>query len=80
MSEKPEPDFWTLEPSYPETGYAIATAAIRSCSICGAIVDGMGGPGNGSFCNPCASDIQTGRIRRFVDVRALCITRKSPTS
>ena len=76
MSEKPTPEFWTLEPSYPDTsGFVFATAAIRSCDICGAIVDGMGGPGHGSFCNACAGDIQTGRIRKFVDVRGLCSSR-----
>lgn len=31
----------------------ISTAAVRSCSRCGTIISGMGGPGNNCLCPKC---------------------------
>lgn len=44
----------------------LVTAAIWSCALCGGIIDGMGGPGNGEICESCAKAIKDGRAGRLV--------------
>lgn len=59
--------FFELQPveiADPEPGeFRIATAAIRDCGLCGEIIDGMGGPGNGSVCVRCAEVVIRGEAR-----------------
>ena len=43
--------------------FRMATAAIRDCGLCGGIIDGMGGPGNGSICLRCAEVVKRGEAR-----------------
>ncbi len=40
----------------------LVTASIRSCCLCGDMIDGMGGPGWGSICVPCGDDIIEGKL------------------
>ena len=43
----------------------ICTAAVWSCSLCGSVIDGMGGPGNGEICVLCGDDIISGRLKYY---------------
>lgn len=45
---------------------SFATAAIRSCGLCGNMIDGMGGPGYGSICIPCGDALRKGKLRGAV--------------
>ena len=46
----------------PDGKFNFRTAAVRSCSLCGTMIDGMGGPGWGSICIPCGDDIKAGKV------------------
>lgn len=37
--------------------FRIATACVWSCALCGGMIDGMGGPGDGQICVPCGDQI-----------------------
>lgn len=39
------------------------TAAVLSCSLCGEMIDGMGGPGDGAVCVRCADIVRSGKAR-----------------
>ena len=45
----------------------IATAAVRSCGLCGTMISGMGGPGSGSVCIPCGNLVKSGQARSCID-------------
>lgn len=40
--------------------FRIATAAILSCGLCGTVIDGMGGPGDGAVCQRCGDLLKRG--------------------
>lgn len=46
----------------PEYG-GFATAAIKHCSGCGQLIDGMGGGGT-FLCKPCVTILSTGMLQR----------------
>jgi len=51
-----------VKKSYEVHPEQLVTAAVRSCSLCNTMIDGMGGPGWGSICLPCGDDILHRRI------------------
>jgi len=64
-----EPEYYELKPVYPapkDGGTIFATAAVLSCSLCGSMIDGMGGPGHGAVCLKCAPEMVHGRLRSCV--------------
>jgi len=45
----------------PEDGeFRLVTAAVIDCGLCGRMIDGMGGPGHGAVCVPCAEAVING--------------------
>jgi hypothetical protein len=42
--------------------FRIATAAILSCGLCGEMIDGMGGPGDGVVCVKCGDELRKRRL------------------
>lgn len=46
--------------------FRIATAAVRSCDLCGKVIFGMGGPGNGVLCVSCGDALRSGKLRGTV--------------
>lgn len=75
MSEERGFDYYRLsEASKPQGG--IATAATIHCCICGGWISGMGGGGNDAICMPCGDDMVRGKLRKFLDVRAMVAARK----
>lgn len=48
------------------SGFRFASAAILGCGLCGEVIDGMGGPGNGSVCERCANELRHGRLKGAV--------------
>lgn len=56
--------YYVVEPREftPQRG-RICTAAVWSCALCGEIIDGLGGPGDGEICVKCGEDIHAGRLR-----------------
>lgn len=55
-----------VERSYTPNPNALVTAAVWSCELCGGVIDGMGGPGNGELCIPCGGDILSGKFHHAV--------------
>lgn len=51
--------------AYDDTGM-IATAAVMDCGLCGAVISGMGGPGNGVVCEPCGELLLQGALKGAV--------------
>ena len=49
-----------------QSGFRFASAAIISCGLCGSMIDGMGGPGNGVVCIRCGDELRHGRLRSAV--------------
>lgn len=47
-------------------GFRFATAAILGCGLCGEVIDGMGGPGNGIVCIRCGDELRHGRLKTAV--------------
>lgn len=45
----------------------LMTAAVMDCGLCGRMVAGMGGPGNGVVCKPCGDALKHGHLRGAVD-------------
>jgi hypothetical protein len=43
--------------------FRISTAAVWSCALCGLIIDGMGGPGDGELCIRCGDLIKSGSVK-----------------
>ena len=43
--------------------FRITTAAIWECPLCGEVIDGMGGPGNGELCQRCGEEILNGQLK-----------------
>ena len=65
MSEKP--DYYELAPVVlKKDGFFFASAAVVNCSLCGEMIDGMGGPGHGAVCLKCAPEMIAGRLRGCV--------------
>ena len=52
-----------VKKSYETRPGQLVTAAVRSCSLCGTMISGMGGPGWGSICIPCGDDIKAGKLK-----------------
>lgn len=50
-------------PATPSGKFRIASAAVWSCQMCGEIIDGMGGPGNGEICEKCGDGILSGTLK-----------------
>lgn len=48
-----------IEPPKPGE-FRMTTAAVLSCGLCGGVIDGMGGPGDGAVCERCASLVRRG--------------------
>lgn len=65
MSERP--DYYELVPVVSQKeGFFFASAAVINCSLCGEMIDGMGGPGRGAVCLKCAPEMISGRLRGCV--------------
>lgn len=45
------------------------TCELLSCAVCGGVIDGMGGPGNGEICERCADLITSKKLREMIDWR-----------
>ncbi|MNK73057.1 hypothetical protein D3C87_925470 [compost metagenome] len=61
------PDYFELTPVHvSKEGFRLATAALLVCSLCGEMIDGMGGPGCGAVCLKCAPEMKAGRLRGCV--------------
>jgi hypothetical protein len=45
------------EVNYKTEDQRIATAAVLQCSLCGVMIDGMGGPGHGAICQSCGESL-----------------------
>jgi hypothetical protein len=43
--------------------FRLETAAVLSCSLCGTMIDGMGGPGDGAICLRCGAVVKNGQAR-----------------
>lgn len=43
--------------------FRIATACVWSCILCGSMIDGMGGPGDGDLCLRCGDLIKGGKVK-----------------
>lgn len=43
--------------------FRIASAAIMDCGLCGKIISGSGGPGNGPVCIECGDVVKRGEAR-----------------
>jgi hypothetical protein len=41
----------------------LRTAALITCGLCGACIDGCGGPGSGQVCVPCGDVVRRGEAR-----------------
>jgi len=62
-----KPDYYELTPVHTQKeGFRFASAALIVCSLCGEMIDGMGGPGHGAVCLKCAPEMIGGRIRGCV--------------
>lgn len=44
----------------------IMTAAVMSCCLCCRVISGMGGPGTGVVCEPCADLLFDGTLKGVV--------------
>lgn len=55
----------TLVPERDTTGQFMS-AAILDCALCGEIIDGMGGPSDGSVCKRCGDLMKTGATRSAI--------------
>ena len=42
--------------------FRLVNAAVLSCSLCGRMIDGMGGPGEGAICLPCGEALENGGL------------------
>lgn len=49
-------------PETPPGKLRLVTAAVWSCALCKATIDGMDGPGDGEICIACGDDIKAGRL------------------
>lgn len=56
-----------VEIKAPEPGeFRISSAAVRSCSLCGTMISGMGGPGDAPICERCIEPLRRGELRGCV--------------
>lgn len=58
-------DLVSVEPPKPGE-FRLVTAAVMDCGLCGGVIDGMGGPGDGAVCKRCGDALKHGRLRGCV--------------